>query len=164
RSAVANAEPEAKGHYTVYLPAYDDQKLVALFMKLPSLRWHIFSKHARQPYHVGKISVFPVNADTFTESLVSSTGVVCGAGFETPAEALYLRKKLLIVPMKGQYEQKCNAVALRKLGVSVIKKMKKKNLSKVEKWLDSKRLVDVDYKPVARKAVERLMKKYGSDD
>jgi hypothetical protein len=35
--------------------------------------------------------------------------------FETPAEALFLGKKLLVIPMTGQYEQECNAAALAAL-------------------------------------------------
>ena len=94
---------------------------------------------------------------------MTSTGVLCGAGFETPAEVLHLRKKLLVVPMKSQYEQKCNAVALKKLGVPVLKKIKKGNLKKIEKWLDSNKRVNITFPEVAEKAVERLMKKYSSD-
>lgn len=161
RSAITNAKKKDKGHYTIYLPAYDDKKLVAFFMKFPSVRWHIFSKHTSQPYHLGKISVYPVSGDDFVASVVSSTGVLCGAGFETPAEALYLNKKLLVVPMKGQYEQKCNAVALKKLGVPVLKKIKKKNLRRIEKWLDRDDRITMAYPDVAGKAVERLMKKAG---
>lgn len=161
RSAITNAKKKDKGHYTIYLPAYDDKKLVALFMKFPSVRWHIFSKHTSQPYHLGKISVYPVSGDDFVASVVSSTGVLCGAGFETPAEVLYLNKKLLVVPMKGQYEQKCNAVALKKLGVPVLKKIKKKNLRRIEKWLDRDDRITIAYPDVAGKAVERLMKKAG---
>ena len=163
RTTIADAESKNKGHYTVYLPAYDDKKLVALFMKLPANRWHIFSKHAKQAYHVGKISVYPISNADFVESLVTSAGVLCGAGFETPAEAMYLEKKLLVVPMKSQYEQKCNAAALKKMGVPVLKRMKKGSLPKIEKWLDSDHLVEVDYPKVAEKAVERLMKKFVKD-
>ncbi len=163
RSAILEAKKKDKGHYTVYLPAYDDKKLVALFMKFKSVRWHIFSKHTKQPYHVGKISVYPVSGADFIESVVTSTGVLCGAGFETPAEVIQLGKKLLVVPMKSQYEQKCNAVALKKLGVPVLKKVKKRSLKKIEKWLDEGKAIDVSFPKVAGKAVEKLMKKYESD-
>lgn len=162
RKAIAEADVRDKGHYTVYLPAYDDKKLVALFMKFSSIKWHIFSKHTKQPYHVGKISVFPVSGEDFVESVVTSTGVLCGAGFETPAEVLHLNKKLLVVPMKSQYEQKCNAVALKRLGVPVLKKVKKRSLKKIEKWLDNGKPLGISFPPVAEKAVEKLMKKYGS--
>ena len=163
RTAITSAKQKDKGHYTVYLPAYDDKKLVALFMKFPAVRWHIFSKHTRQPYHVGKISVYPVSGADFVESVVTSTGVLCGAGFETPAEVLHLQKKLLVVPMKSQYEQKCNAIALKKLGVPVLKKVKKRSLKRIEKWLDTNKRLDITFPDVAHKAVERLMKKYAKD-
>ncbi|NOT76241.1 MAG: glycosyl transferase [Cyclobacteriaceae bacterium] len=160
RKAIAEAKVKDKGHYTVYLPAYDDKKLVKLLMKFPAIQWHIFSKHTKQPYHVGRISVFPVSGEDFITSVVNSTGVLCGAGFETPAEVLHLNKKLLVVPMKSQYEQKCNAVALKKMDVPVLKKVRKRSLKKIEKWLDTKQRLDVHYPEVAGKAVERLMKKY----
>jgi uncharacterized protein (TIGR00661 family) len=163
RKAIREVKATDKGHYTVYLPAYDDKKLVALFMKLPAVKWHIFSKHTKVPYHVGKISVYPVSGDDFVASMVSSHGVLCGAGFETPAEVLYLNKKLLVVPMKNQYEQVCNAVALKELGVPVIKRVKKRSLKKIEKWLDSSKTVDISYGEVAPKAVDRLMKKFAND-
>lgn len=163
RKAITEAKNKDKGHYTVYLPAYDDKKLAALLLKFKSVRWHIFSKHTKEAYHVGKISVYPVSGEDFVESVVTSTGVLCGAGFETPAEVLDLNKKLLVVPMKSQYEQKCNAVALKKLGVPVLKKVKKGSLKKIEKWLDSNKRLDISFPKVAGKAVDRLMKKYGRD-
>ena len=163
RSAVSELKVSDRGHYTVYLPAYDDKKLVALLMKFPTLRWHIFSKHTREPYHIGKISVYPVSAEDFVESMVTSSGVLCGAGFETPAEVMYLGKKLLVVPMKGQYEQQCNAAALKKMGVPVLKKVKKKSLNRIEKWLDDGEAIEVEYPKVAEKAVARLMKKFGPE-
>lgn len=161
RSAIRNAKVEDKGHYTVYLPAYDDKKLVALLLKFPNVHWHIFSKHTRNSYHVGKISVFPVSGLDFVESMVSSTGVLTGAGFETPAEVLHLNKKLLVVPMKNQYEQHCNAAALKHLGVPVLKKVKKKNLDKIEKWLDSTKPLGISFPDIAGEAVEKAMKKAG---
>lgn len=163
RKAITEAGKKDKGHYTVYLPAYDDKKLVALLIKFKSVRWHIFSKHIKEPYHIGKISVYPVSGEDFVASVVTSTGVLCGAGFETPAEVLHLNKKLLVVPMKSQYEQKCNAVALKRLGVPVLKKVKKRSLKRIEKWLDSNKHLDISFPKVAGKAVERLMKKFGSD-
>lgn len=148
------------GHYTVYLPAYDDKKLVKLFLKFSGTQWHIFSKHITKPYHIGKISVFPVNNEAFTISVASSQGVLCGAGFETPAEALYLGKKLLVVPMKNQHEQHFNAASLKQLGVPTIKKVSKKNLAKIGDWIETESRVDVAYKETARPAIERVLKLY----
>jgi uncharacterized protein (TIGR00661 family) len=40
--------------------------------------------------------------------------VICGAGFELAGESLQLGKKLLVKPLKGQFEQLSNALALEK--------------------------------------------------
>jgi uncharacterized protein (TIGR00661 family) len=160
RERVRKIKPTDSGHYTVYLPAYDDKKLVKLLLKFPGIKWHLFSKHTSKPYHIGKLSVYPVSNDAFSVSLASSHGVLCGAGFETPAEALYLRKKLLVVPMKNQYEQHFNAASLKQLGVPTVKKVGKKNLPKIEEWVNTESLVEVNYPETARPAIERLMKLY----
>jgi uncharacterized protein (TIGR00661 family) len=160
RERIRNTNATDMGHYTVYLPAYDDKKLVKLFLKFSETQWHIFSKHINKPYHIGKISVFPVNNEAFTISLASSQGVLCGAGFETPAEALYLKKKLLVVPMKNQHEQHFNAASLKQLGVPVVKKVSKKNLEKIGDWIETENRVNMTYKETARPSIERVLKLY----
>jgi uncharacterized protein (TIGR00661 family) len=158
RKRVRDASIQDKGHYTVYLPAYDDKKLVPLLSRLSKVKWHIFSKHAKKPYHVGKLSVYPVNNEDFTISMATSSGVLCGAGFETPAEALYLGKKLMVVPMKGQHEQHYNAAALQKMGVPILKKVKKKkHVSKIEAWIEATAKVKVQYEDITEEAVKQAL-------
>jgi uncharacterized protein (TIGR00661 family) len=157
RKRVREGELSDQGHFTVYLPAYDDKKLVPLLSKIPFVSWQIFSKHAKKHYQVGKLSVYPVDNERFTNSMASSAGVLCGAGFETPAEALFANKKLLVVPMEGQYEQQCNAAALNQMGVPVLKKVRLKSLDKIVEWLETKSSVVVDYRNTTRDAVHRAM-------
>lgn len=161
RSRVREASVEDKGHYTVYLPAYDDKKLVQVLGKIPATRWHIFSKHAKKPYHVNKISVYPVNNEEFTTSMARATGVLCGAGFETPAEALYLGKKLMVVPMKRQHEQHYNAAALKQMGVPILKKIKKKHVERIEEWVFDNDRVAVQYENHTEEAVAHAIKLAG---
>lgn len=160
RTAIREAAAKDLGHYTIYLPAYDDKKLVQLLLKVSKVRWHIFSKHTKKPYHVGRISVYPVSGHDFIESVVTATGVLCGAGFETPAEVLHLNKKLMVVPMKSQYEQHCNAAALKKLGVPVLKKVKKKSIPKIERWLEEGKPLNISFADIAGKAVEKAIDKF----
>ncbi|MEQ8362915.1 MAG: glycosyltransferase family protein [Cyclobacteriaceae bacterium] len=158
RKAIRDAMVSDKGHYTVYLPAYDDKKLVQLFLKFPKIKWHVFSKHVKNAYHVDKVSVYPVSGAAFVESIISSHGVLTGAGFETPAEVLQLNKKLMVVPMKNQYEQHCNAAALKKMGVPILRKLKKKNQDKVEKWLEESKPLDISFPDTTAEAVQRAIK------
>lgn len=153
RAGVRNASNTMLDHYTVYLPAYDDRKLVPLLAKLPHVRWHIFSKHTKKAYHIGKLSVYPVNKEEFEASMTSAKGVLCGAGFETPAETLYLHKKLMVVPMKNQYEQYYNAIALKELKVPVLKNIKKKRLEAIAEWVESDTVVNIEYPNITEQAV-----------
>ena len=93
----------------------------------------------------------------FTNSLARSAGVLCGAGFETPAEALYLGKKLLVVPMRNQYEQSCNAAALANMGVPVVKNLKDKSLDVIDQWLQYGLVVPVAYPDETGMVLDRLL-------
>ncbi len=156
RKQVREIDIEELDYYTVYLPAYDDKRLVEKLSHFGNIRWHIFSKHAKKPYYLANISVFPITNDEFVADMASSIGVLCGAGFETPAEALYLKKKLMVVPMKGQYEQKCNAAALEMMGVPVIKNLKEKHFGEIGKWLESDKKVEVDYPDQTQRIIGML--------
>lgn len=64
------------------------------------------------------------------------------AGFETPAEALFLDKKLFVIPIHNQYEQECNAAALDLLGIPNSKTLRKEE---IEKWVNSRQHLRVNY-------------------
>lgn len=108
------------GHYTVYLPAIDDKNLVPILNKISNVNWQVFSKHCLADYEQGNVKVYRINNELFNRSLASCEGLFTGGGFEGPAEALYMGKKLLVAPMKFQYEQQCNAFALKQFGLPVI--------------------------------------------
>lgn len=40
----------------------------------------------------------------------------------------------MVVPMKGQYEQQCNAAALKSLGVAVIRSLDERHLPQIHEW------------------------------
>ena len=160
RTKIRNQRISNKGHYTVYLPSYNDEKLVKILSKLPIVKWHIFSNKAEKLVFKKNITIYPVNEFDFIKSMVSSSGVICGAGFETPSEALFLGKKLMVIPMKAHYEQKCNALALKKMGVTVEKKLNKKRLSKIAKWIGSDNSIEVNYKDNTEDIFESILLPY----
>ena len=156
RKQVRECEVEELDYYTVYLPAFDDQLLVKKFSHFSDVNWHVFSKHSKVSYQIGNVLVKPITNDEFVADMAKSKGVLCGAGFETPAEALFLKKKLLVIPMKGQYEQQCNASSLELLGVPVIKSLKKRHFAKISQWLDSDQKVKVFYPDITRIIVRKI--------
>lgn len=159
RSEIRNAVVTNKRHYTVYLPAYDDKKIIKFLSNFKDIEWQVFSKHTNKFYKEKNCLIQPVNAKFFTESFTSCEGILCGAGFETPAEALYMGKKLLVVPMKQQYEQHCNAAGAAELGVPVIKSLKKKHLEKVKQWLYHSDAIKVDYPDETSMILDTILKR-----
>jgi uncharacterized protein (TIGR00661 family) len=157
RSQVRQATPLTKDHYTVYLPAYSDERIIKILGQFEHIHWQVFSKHSNKNYQVNNISIQRINNDDFIDSLVSCKGILCGAGFETPAEAMFLKKKLMVIPMKGQYEQQCNAAALKKMGIPVIKSLKSKHLDKIKHWLDYATTVSVDYPDITESILDELL-------
>jgi uncharacterized protein (TIGR00661 family) len=120
------------------------------------ISWHVFSKHSIKAYRSGNVFVQPISNKGFIADMAKAKGVLCGAGFETPAEALFLHKKLMVIPMKGQYEQQCNAQALAQMGVPVIKNLKTKQFNHIRNWLDSSVKVEVNYPDLTRMIVRKL--------
>lgn len=160
RAQVRELKPEDKGHYTVYLPSYDDKRIIKILSQVKEVRWQVFSKHNKKAKKEKNIHIQPINNEDFVASMASSRGVLCGAGFETPAEALYLKKKLLVIPMKGQYEQQCNATALKDMGVPVIKSLKKKHLKTIIDWVDNDERVKVDYPDNTEQILNMILAKH----
>lgn len=111
----------ANAHITVYLPQYSCAELTKYFRSLSYVQVHLFSAEVTKPFSEDNITYYPLGKETFSLSLCASLGLITAGGFETPAEALYLRKRMIIIPIKDQYEQECNAAALSDLGALVLK-------------------------------------------
>jgi len=137
KDEIVNAEPTNLKHITVYLPSFDKDCLEKAFNKIPDVHFHWFLKDTAFRHTIGNITYFPVNQKEFNKSLISCEGIITGGGFETPAEALYLKKKVLSIPIRNHYEQECNAAALKKMGVPVVNGVDNNFGNVIENWLNS---------------------------
>lgn len=144
RSPIRKAKAGNKGHYTVYLPAFSDAEIEKMLSPYKAVRWEVFSKHCPESYTKGLIKFNPVSFEGFNQSFVSCSGILCTAGFETPAEALFMGKKLCVIPMKNQYEQACNAAMLADMGVPVITKTDSCH-DILSNWLQSGQAIKISY-------------------
>jgi len=63
----------------------------------------------------------------------------------------------MIIPMKSQYEQHCNAAGAAELGVPVIKKLKKKYIYLVDNWINEAKAIKVDYKDETSKIIDLVL-------
>lgn len=160
RKGIRQLKVTTEDYYTVYLPSYSDEKIIAVLSEVENVKWQVFSKKCKSSYKKRNVYISPIESDSFEKSIAGSIGVICGAGFETPAEALFLKKKLLVIPMKGQFEQHFNAASLKDIGVPVLKKLKKKNLLKIRKWVKKGEVVEVVYPDRTQLIVDAVLSKY----
>ena len=159
RNEIRTAIISSKSHFTVYLPSYDDNKLIKFFSQIKNVKWQIFSKHTSRCYQVNNISILPIHNEDFIKSFTSCAGILCGAGFETPSEAIFLQKKMLVIPMKGQYEQQCNAAALKEMDIPVIKSLKNKYIQKVKNWTIKKGdSINYQYPDITENLIDKIFK------
>jgi uncharacterized protein (TIGR00661 family) len=141
KDEIVNAAPRDLKHISVYLPSFDKECLEKAFKKVKDIEFHWFLNNVEFKFTDENITYFPVNQTLFNESLISCHGIITGGGFETPAEALYLGKKILSIPIQNHYEQECNAEALKQLGVPVVYEVGSDFNTIIENWLN----LDVQY-------------------
>ncbi|MDB5014744.1 MAG: glycosyl transferase, partial [Daejeonella sp.] len=157
RKQVRDMASTNEGHYTVYLPAYDDKRLIAKLLQFKDYEWDVFSKHNKKVSKIKNVTIQPIDNQKFIKSMASSSGVLCGAGFETPAEALFLGKKLLVIPMKNQFEQHLNAAALKQMGVPVIKNLKPKHDLVLSTWLERGSILKVNFPDNTQEIIDKIV-------
>ncbi len=148
------------GHITVYLPAFHDRFLLQYFKQIPEVKWEVFSKHTKIAYSEKNVSVQPINNHRYNLSLAGSAGLFTGGGFEGPAEALFLNKKVLVFPMKFQYEQMCNAEAVRRLGISTINQVDGHFVSNLKNWIYTDKTIKVNFSNETASIVDDIINRY----
>ena len=123
KQEIIDATPTDDGHISVYLPHYSIAYLEPYFLAASKYHFEVFSAEVTSIRNYKNIIYFPISNTGFTKSMIRSHAVITGGGFETPAEAMYMNKKVLSIPIAKHYEQLSNAAALSELGVKVLLKI-----------------------------------------
>lgn len=163
KKEILQAQPRNQGHITVYLSAYSDDLLLQHLRRLKAFRFEVFSKNIKQAVQQDNVQLMPVTQRRFNESMINAYGVITGAGFETPAEVLHLGKKLMVIPIKGQYEQWCNAAALEQLGVTVLNQVDTGFHQHFLHWIETGSAVTRTYRNHIPEVLNYLMDTYPQD-
>ncbi|WP_296620343.1 glycosyltransferase family protein [Marivirga sp.] len=163
RKEVRDLKLKEENHYIVYLPAYSDERIIKVLSKIDA-EFQVFSKYSNKRKTIGNLEIIPINNKLYLDSLSSCKGVICGAGFEGPSEALFLQKKLLVIPMKGQYEQQCNAAALKTLNVKVINSLHIKHLDILIAFINQQNVPVVDFPNETKGIIQKIIKENVASD
>lgn len=141
RKKIRLLNPSKKGFFVVYLPSFSDENLVKVLKEI-DVQWKVFSKYAQHQTKAGNVEIFPIDENEFLRNFETCEGILCSAGFEGPAEALFLNKKLFVIPINHQYEQECNAFALQQMGIKTSKIL---DVTEIKNWVNSAESFEVHY-------------------
>ncbi len=118
RPVVTELKTSDAGHVVVYWSTGTEEARVgSVLRKFPNQVFHVygFNREAR----VGNCVFKRPSTEGFLNDLASARGVVASAGLSLISECMYLRKKMFLLPLPGQYEQTINAQYVNSLGLGM---------------------------------------------
>lgn len=124
---------EAGDTVVVYLPFESREAIESLLTQTPQQRYECYHPNIEEDTEFANIVWRKPSKQGFEKALLGCKGVIASGGFELSSECLQLGKKLLIKPLKGQYEQDSNRLVLEKMQRCM--SMDSLDADTVAKWL-----------------------------
>ena len=113
RKEILSAKASRKSHILVYQTSSSNRELVRTMKKVnEKFVVYGFNKDKRDR----KITFRKFSEKNFIRDLASCRAVIANGGFNVLSEAIYLRKPVLSIPVKNQFEQILNAAYVERLG------------------------------------------------
>ncbi len=110
RPEILAAQASSGEHLLVYQTAAGNDRLEE-FLAKTGIECRIYGMRPglKDEEVSGNLRHMPFSEDGFIADLASCRAVIAGSGFTLMGEAVYLRKPMLAIPLKGQFEQVMNA-------------------------------------------------------
>jgi uncharacterized protein (TIGR00661 family) len=110
--------PTGAEHVLIYTtdPTWKHQ-LLTILSAFPAQQFHVYGFNEDE--RIGNCLLRRNSTEGFLQDLASCRGVIATAGFSLISECLHFRKKMLLLPIAGQYEQMINAFYADKLGIAL---------------------------------------------
>nr|WP_255590763.1 MJ1255/VC2487 family glycosyltransferase [Methanobacterium spitsbergense] len=113
RNEILNLESLKEDHVLVYQTSTSNSKLIEVLKKVDE-NFIIYGFDCEK---VDENLIFrEFNEDQFFKDLGTCKAVLANGGFTLISESIYLKKPVLSIPVKGQFEQILNAIYLERLG------------------------------------------------
>lgn len=138
----------------VYTPWEDFNNMVGTLNKLKN-RNFIYYYNVKQKHKIENVIIKPFSEENFKLDLIKNKYLITNAGFQLPAEAIFIGKQILCKPLNGQPEQEHNGEILKNLGYATL--CNNFCLNTIESWLKSNSFVEkkfLDPLPLMIKMIE----------
>jgi uncharacterized protein (TIGR00661 family) len=140
--------------YLVYLNTIKLDELIKFFELFPNQSFYIFSSECKSASDYENLKIRPIDKGEFTQKLIKCKGVITHSGFQTTSEALFLGKKLLVIPIQNQIEQIYNTQVLNKFGVISSNSL---NIEVFDDFFKNEYSVKLNYYDESRKICDKIM-------
>ncbi|WP_043315549.1 MJ1255/VC2487 family glycosyltransferase [Microbulbifer sp. HZ11] len=110
--------PAEQDHILVYLPFEHAAPLLQHLAQLPQ-QFIVYGLPTDLP-KADNITLKAPSVEGFRHDVATARAVICNSGFELIAETLTLGKPILTRPLKGQFEQEANGMALKELQLAKV--------------------------------------------
>ena len=132
----------SKDNVLVYLAWEELEKMIALLNQIEEKHF-IYYCDIQNEKVVKNVTLKPFSENGFKNDLIENKYLITNAGFQLPAEALFVGKKILCKPLDGQPEQEHNAKILNDLGYATISKTI--DINSINNWLHSSKKIKIDF-------------------
>jgi len=118
RPVVRSLKAKAGQHILLYsTTGEDEEQLREVLCKFAEQKFYIYGFKKELEY---RNCIFKKRStEGFLADLADAKGVIASAGFSLISECMHLKKRMLLLPVTGQYEQIINAHYIQKLGLGI---------------------------------------------
>jgi hypothetical protein len=149
---ILDKKSKNENFFLIYLPSLSLDYITNQIEDFKSYKWKIYSNEYRKNYN--NIEYKKLNKENFINDMVNCSGIITASGFSTTSEALILNKKLWSIPMKRQYEQLCNAIALKKMGIFTDFFTK----DSIEDWINNWNKIEYKWENPIKEIIKKIIK------
>ncbi|MFO6423647.1 MJ1255/VC2487 family glycosyltransferase [Motilimonas sp. KMU-193] len=144
---ILSSDQQIDNKILVYLPFESLPQVVDLLRRFSTHQFYCYHPDA-EDQQVENVTICRLSRDKFQRDLHDCAGVIANGGFELPSEAMQLGKKMLLKPLRGQFEQQSNVATLEMMGLAT--KMNGLEQAEVAAWLPSESAGKVRFPDVAK--------------
>lgn len=157
RPEVLPLAPSAGDHVLVYQTSHARSRAAQVLAAFPATTFVVYGRG--QEERVGNVHFRAFDEGRFLEDLASARAVITNGGHTVMAEALYLAKPLLSVPVRHQGEQELNAAYLQHLGYGLAaRRLDASSLGRFLRWVDAPERTPVPRVPAGNDDVARHLR------
>ena len=114
RDKILNTQSKSGEYILVYQTSSSQNNIIQVLNQIPKVNFILYGFNKNELHNNATLKKF--SEDGFIEDLASAKAVISNGGFSLLSEAVYLKKSVCSVPIKGQFEQYVNAAYTEKCG------------------------------------------------